>query len=174
MWPLALIAGGCVTPAPAGAWPCDVPPRRHFQAAYADDAVNAARQTEDRYLAFVVEFFRGAGLVPGWNAVERSLVRNAPIGRCAVVGAKLAHLARLAAGEWAKDNAVRRIDSARLHGWVAALQRAGWEGRLEEELDRAIADAQRLAATSDTPAGAPAGSSSSSTADPRTGPPPRP
>ena len=80
---------------------------------------------------------------------------------------------RLTAAEWAKDNAVRRIDSARLHAWVAALRKARREGRLEEELDGAIAEAERFA-TLRRPAAGPAGTSSSSTAGPRTGPRPRP
>ncbi len=133
----AVFVSGCATNPSVPVSP--LPP--YFAARYAADRANAARQTEADYLAYVRQFYRGTGWIQGWSSLDAELVKAEP-----GLAEDLADMARVIAAEWAKDNGVRRIDSACLQVWAAALQAARREGRLAATIALVREDAARLVA----------------------------
>lgn len=101
---------------------------------YELDVENRARQSYEEYAGYVRMFFEGRGLVPGWNELARRLEAKASEEERAEVAARLARLGWVVAIEWARDNAIRQVDTAALRGWAAALARGAEEGRLREAL----------------------------------------
>jgi hypothetical protein len=134
----AVFVSGCATNPSVSASP---PPTTYFAARYAADQSNAARQTEADYLAYVAQFYRGNGWVAGWSALNAELVKADP-----GLAGDLDAMAREIAAEWAKDNGVRRIDTACLQVWASALQAARREGRLAATVVLVREDAARLIA----------------------------
>lgn len=131
---LALTLKACASAPPP-------PPADAFDAAWRADAANAARQSLPEYRRQVRAFYEGSLLAPGWTRAQRRLLHDLPAGERAALGPRLDALGRATAAEWAKDNAVRRIDSARLVDWSRRLQAAKEDGRLQDEVDALAAEA---------------------------------
>lgn len=62
---------------------------------------------------------------PYWNEMVPGLLRRVAPPRRAAVTVKACRLGRVVGHEWAKDNAIRRIDTGDLQGFVRDLQAPG-------------------------------------------------
>jgi hypothetical protein len=82
------------------------------------------------------KFFEGTFLVKGWNSQMRALLEDFQGDEREVIRDLLSNLGEKIGREWAKDNAVRRIDTAKLQQWGASLTSARKKGRdaLTEEI----------------------------------------
>lgn len=122
----ALLVGGA---APARGCPGDeakggwyAPKEADFRATYDGDPANQKAQTWAQYWGWVKVFYEGNLLASGWTkhmAGEVGVVTSAP-SHAEVVG-RLNKVGRRIASEWAKDEAIRRINSTDLKRWNAAL-----------------------------------------------------
>jgi hypothetical protein len=140
----ALAAVGCAGPRyRAGQWPDDVPPESRFAAVYASDARNRERQDMQEYFDWVLRFYKGNGLVPGWRAQEQTLAQLMG-GEYEEVAEGIRELGRTVAAEWAKHNEVRRIDSDMLMVWGGVLRSAAKEHRAGRVVEQLTADARAV------------------------------
>jgi hypothetical protein len=94
------------------------------------------------------KFNNGTLLVKGWKARMNELLDNLPDQDKESVGALLSELGEKIGWEWAKDNRVRRVDTAMLQQWgenLQAARRSGQEAlareirKIDEELDEILA-----------------------------------
>jgi len=87
------------------------------------DKSNQDLQTREQYLEWVVRFYEGSEfLALGWNAISESVLVDLDTAQHAQISHDLQGLGASISGEWAKDNKVRRIDSAMLSLWGAVMQ----------------------------------------------------
>lgn len=88
------------------------------------------------------KFHEGTFLVKGWKTQMRELLRDFQGDEKDALKDQLSGLGEKIGREWAKDNAVRRIDTAQLQQWGARLTKARKKGPdvLAAEI-RIIADA---------------------------------
>lgn len=78
----------------------------------------------DELESWIRTFFEGTWLVPGWNARMDKVLAGRPPDQRGPLRERLDRLGRRIAPEWARDNAVRRIDSRDLEAWGARLASA--------------------------------------------------
>lgn len=114
---------GCMSSVILEKWPEQIPQQRYFQQLYLEDGSNQERQSEVEYLVWVARFYEGWEMMPiGWQDISESVLLDLePLQYRAIDG----HLERIGAqisGEWAKDNAVRQIDSRMLSLWAGVMQ----------------------------------------------------
>lgn len=74
------------------------------------------------------KFYEGTFLVKGWKAQMRELLKDFQGDEREALGERLGNLGEKIGREWAKDNAVRRIDTAQLQQWGARLTSARRNG----------------------------------------------
>jgi hypothetical protein len=84
------------------------------------------------------KFYEGTFLVKGWKAQTRELLIDFQGNEKDAISDLLGHLGEKIGREWAKDNAVRRIDTVQLQQWGASLINARKKGKhvLAEEIRR--------------------------------------
>lgn len=104
-------------------------------------------QTDAEYRDWIRKFYEGSFLVEGWNGRVKSLVKGLDPAQAAPLQASLEALGALIAGEWARDNAVRRIDNDRLQAWGGRMKeaKAKGPGALAAEVAAIGAEARALA-----------------------------
>jgi hypothetical protein len=120
---LSLVLSACAQRFDMAAWPADMPPRDHFLRLYAADVPNQALQTRQQYLEWVVRFYEGSEFMAlGWNAITESVLVDLAKAPRAQLSRQLDALGQAISGEWAKDNQVRRIDTAMLSLWGGVMQ----------------------------------------------------
>lgn len=95
-----------------------------FRAAYDADAANRAKQSWDEYKGWVQKFYEGQRFppIPGWSKKQDELSRT-HAGR-PEVRAQLDNTGKLLAGEWAKDNGVRKVSTSDLQSWSKRFEAA--------------------------------------------------
>lgn len=122
VWPiiLLLMLGACTTVTPEN-WPASAPPHQHFVEAYRSDEANQAHQSRDEYLTWVRRFYEGRPGVLGWNDITDSVIQDMDGQQRSAVDDLGFRLGRRIATEWAKDNDVRRIDTAMLSLWGSIM-----------------------------------------------------
>lgn len=126
-------------------WPGEAPARGRFITAYANDPANQQRQSRDDYLRWVRNFYTGTLSYPrGWLDIQSQIVASAGAGERAELSANLHDLGAVIGAEWAKANAVRRIDSRILGLWGSVLQLADLEGKRAESIELISSDVDRL------------------------------
>jgi hypothetical protein len=74
------------------------------------------------------KFYEGTFLVKGWNAQMRDLLQDFQGQEKDAANDLLSDLGEKIGREWSKDNAVRRIDTAKLQHWGASLTSARKKG----------------------------------------------
>lgn len=127
-----LILGACTTMVTPGNWPANAPPYSDFVTAYRSDEANQALQSEEQYLTWVQRFYEGRPGILGWNDITDSVLQDMNREQQSVVNDLGSRLGQRIAAEWAKDNAVRRIDTAMLSLWGSIMVTAeSPETRLE-------------------------------------------
>jgi hypothetical protein len=133
---LALFLVACAsTPGPED-WPSDAPSFRFFRQAYQSDAANRARQSEAEYLGWVRRFYEGHRVFPRWSEITTGIADKLEPQEQARVDDIGFRLGRRIAAEWAKDNAVRRIDTGMLSLWGSVIIAGDTP---EEQLDALLA-----------------------------------
>jgi hypothetical protein len=82
------------------------------------------------------KFYEGTFLVKGWKTQMRELLQDFQGNEKDAINDLLNNLGEKIGREWAKDNAVRRIDTAKLQQWGASLTNARKKGKdvLAEEI----------------------------------------
>jgi hypothetical protein len=82
------------------------------------------------------KFYEGTFLVKGWDAQVTDLLQDFEGEERDAIEDLLGNLGRKIGREWSKDNAVRRIDTAKLQQWGANLKSARKNGTdaLTEEI----------------------------------------
>ena len=94
------------------------PDEKHFRPRYDEDEEDRKRQSWDTYWKWVEAFYEGNLLIRGWTVECRNIAdrihnldqRDQAIARLNVLG-------RLISAEWAKDNAIRLIDTNDIRQW---------------------------------------------------------
>ena len=84
--------------------------------------------TSKREQEWYKKFHEGTFLVKGWKAQMRALLKDYQGDEREALGNRLSDLGEKIGREWAKDNAVRRIDTANLERWGARLTSARKRG----------------------------------------------
>lgn len=120
---LSLVLSACAQRAGIPAWPAQLPPQAHFLSLYAADVPNQALQTQQQYLTWVLRFYEGSDYMAlGWNAIAESVLVDLTDAQRSQLSQQLYALGQAISGEWAKDNQVRRIDTAMLSLWGGVMQ----------------------------------------------------
>jgi hypothetical protein len=92
--------------------------------------------TSQQEKVWLKKFYEGTFLVKGWNTQMRELLKDFQGHERDAISELLSGLGEKIGREWAKDNAVRRIDTAKLQQWGASLTSARKKGTdaLTEEI----------------------------------------
>ena len=118
-WLLLLTA--CATTVNPENWPARAPDWQRFADAYERDAENRAHQTRDEYLLWIRRFYEGRPGVVGWLDTTEILMEDLAPAQQPLVRDTARQLGQRIAAEWARDNAVRRIDTAMLSLWGSIM-----------------------------------------------------
>lgn len=105
------------------AWPEQLPAQRYFVSSYEQDTKNKVLQSQEDYLTWIVRFYEGWELMPtGWHDLRENMLFGLEGSDHVEMGKNLGMLGAMISAEWAKDNSVRRIDSAMLSLWGGVIQ----------------------------------------------------
>jgi len=94
------------------------------------------------------KFYEGTFLVKGWKSRMNEVLKGLPPKDKGEMGQRLETLGKKIGMEWAKENDVRRIDTAQLQRWGKDLQNASQKGtealadqiqQLNGEVDKKLA-----------------------------------
>ncbi|MBW2709281.1 MAG: hypothetical protein JRD04_08380 [Deltaproteobacteria bacterium] len=94
------------------------------------------------------KIYEGTFLVKGWKSRINEALKGLPPEDKKEMGQRLETLGEKIGMEWARDNSVRRIDTAQLQRWGKDLQNASQKGdevlshqvqQLTEEVDKTLA-----------------------------------
>ena len=144
---LAVLPTACASPEYAkGDWPRELPPQSYYARVYEDDARNRNVQPPEQYFTWVVRYYEGYGLAPGWLKNQSTLSSDLGTDEYVLLVPKLSHLAQITSAEWAKHNDVRRIDTQMLTLWGKMLRKAHDAHRLDEAVDRLLSDVRAIVA----------------------------
>ncbi len=116
-----LLISACATPVPATLWPADVPDANGFSEVWGSDPANQPLQTEAEYLSWVLRFYQGFNMVPGWLSMSEQVGMRLNERERSVVAATLQSLGARMAAEWAKDNSVRLVSTRMVSVWRDVL-----------------------------------------------------
>ena len=136
-----LAAVGCasVSVEPAS-WPAGLPPRAYYESTWEAASKDRPAEPFEQYLAWVVRFYRGAGLVPGWTSLQEKLTAGLEPDEAGLLAPRLSCLAQTISAEWARPNEQRRVSSEMLRTWGRFLQQAKGQGKAIAAADRVLAD----------------------------------
>jgi hypothetical protein len=93
------------------------------------------------------KFYEGTFLVKGWKSRMEEVLHAVPDSAKDSVGDLLSNLGEKIGREWARDNRVRRIDTAMIQQWGEDLRRSKEKGtdiltaeirRLDAEVDKIL------------------------------------
>jgi hypothetical protein len=90
-----------------------------FKARYEADAANKSKQSWKDYNEWVRVFYEGKRFPPvsGWADREKDILGKLPSASHAEVKPALSRIGQTLAGEWAKDNSVRKVSTSDLQTW---------------------------------------------------------
>ena len=113
---------GCANSRILSEWPETVPQQQVFVQAYQADELNRSRQSDIEYLNWIVRFYEGGELMTtGWNDLTPAVLNDLQGSQLDAAMRKSTRLGMLISAEWAKDNAVRDIDTAMLSLWGSVM-----------------------------------------------------
>ena len=138
--------GGCAMTSGTLSWPDGAYPRQFFVARYEDDPRAQMYQTLDEYLLWVTRFYYGNSLAPGWLSLTEQVDDKVPPDERDEVNDKLFHLGGIIGSEWAKPNAIRRVNTRIAAVWRDALIESINQDDLDGYIARVEADVQSLIA----------------------------
>lgn len=145
---LAMTVSCVRAPVERVSWPDDVPSRDYYLTAYSEDDENQAIQSREKYLKWVVRFYKGWRLYQdGWHATTRDVLHGIEDdAKRQRMESKMARLGKLISAEWAKNSDGRRIRSRELSIWGQALLKALNRGEEEQFIDDVTRDTRELLA----------------------------
>ncbi|MEY4642247.1 MAG: hypothetical protein RLZZ227_2241 [Pseudomonadota bacterium] len=143
---LLITLTACATRVVEPPWPAGVPARSLFVAEWQASENDHELQSEADYLQWVERFYVGYSGVPGWLDMTRQVLDRLPPEDRERTAARLSELGARIGGEWAKDNAVRRVNSRAAAVWRDALLEALARDELDQYLDLLAADVDALLA----------------------------
>lgn len=118
-----MLLASCMSSAILEQWPEQIPLQSYFKQLYRDDGSNKARQSEVDYLIWVARFYEGWEMMPiGWHDISESVLVDLEPVQFRMIDRHLERIGAQISGEWAKDNAVRQIDSRMLSLWAGVMQ----------------------------------------------------
>jgi len=121
---IAFLSQGCLVNN-SSRWPENVPEREYFESIYWADAGNQLVQSRADYLQWVVSFYEGTLIAPlGWLELQSIVLEMSDSSRLIHLSNRLTILGGLIAGEWAKENEERVIDSGMLSLWASIMQQS--------------------------------------------------
>ena len=119
---IAFLLQGCLVNN-SSRWPENVPEREYFESIYRADAGNQLVQSKADYLQWVVSFYEGTLVAPqGWLKLQSIVLEMSDSSEPIQLSNRLTILGGLIAGEWAKENEERVIDSGMLSLWASIMQ----------------------------------------------------
>tara|TARA_B100001769_G_C22109256_1_gene599714 strand:- start:1171 stop:1701 length:531 start_codon:yes stop_codon:yes gene_type:complete len=119
---IAFLLQGCLVNN-SSRWPENVPEREYFESIYRADAGNQLVQSKADYLQWVVSFYEGTLVAPqGWLELQSIVLEMSDSSEPIQLSNRLTILGGLIAGEWAKENEERVIDSGMLSLWASIMQ----------------------------------------------------
>lgn len=129
-------------------WPAQLPPQSYFEDIYRQDVINAKKQALDQYLTWVIRFYQGSEIYPnGWNVVTRDVLLSLKSPEAARdVETEMADIGLLIAGEWAKNNETRQINTRHVSIWGNAVLKSIEHGETKAIIDRVQGDVEDLLA----------------------------
>ncbi len=94
------------------------------------------------------KFYEGTFLIKGWKDRIKEILKHISDADRELARERLEKLGGKIGGEWARDNAVRRVDTPMLQKWGGRLKAAGKRGShgMIEEIDRIEAEVEELLA----------------------------
>ena len=118
---IAFLLQGCLVNN-SSRWPENVPEREYFESIYRADAGNQLVQSKADYLQWVVSFYEGTLVAPqGWLELQSIGLEMSDSSEPIQLSNRLTILGGLIAGEWAKENEERVIDSGMLGLWASIM-----------------------------------------------------
>jgi len=124
-------------------WPEAVPSRAYYERIWESDARLQRSLPREQYLAWVLRFYSGSFLVPGWRQRQAQIASHLSPEQLRLAEPDLAQLGQLISSEWSKPDPVRRISPQMLAVWGKAMARARDTGRIVPVLEQ-IRDDVRL------------------------------
>lgn len=141
---MALLLEACATQEPLAPWPEELPARSYFTQQWRRDRDNRGVQSRDEYLLWVTRFYRGYNVAPGWLDMMAIVEERLPQEHWQQVEPRLHRLGQSIGSEWAKDNAVRKLNTRVAAVWRDALREALTLGDLDAYLERLEQDVAAL------------------------------
>ncbi len=143
-----LILPACSILQPPEYWPKELPPEEYFVDAYQVATDNQPYQEMDSYLNWIKVFYLGSALSPGWLQLTEDLLYETSADKKLEYTEKMEVLGRLIGAEWAKNNAVRLIDTRCASVWRDTLIEAVEIDDLDNYMQRFEADVNAIFAGS--------------------------
>jgi len=143
-----LVLPACSILQPPDYWSDQLPAEEYFIDTYQLATDNQAFQEMDSYLDWIKIFYLGSPLSPGWLQLTEELLYEAPADKNQEYTERMQVLGRLIGAEWAKNNAVRLIDTRCASVWRDALIEAIELDDLESYMQRFEADVNAIFAGS--------------------------
>lgn len=101
------------------------PVEREFRSVYEKDGRNKQVQRWDEYWNWIKKFYGGTWLTKGWDhQANKLLAAVTDYDVREQVATEINRLGKLVAGEWAKDNNVRKITTRDVRRWGKEFNRA--------------------------------------------------
>lgn len=130
-----LIMTSCVSTKNLQPWQINIPDIEYFRQAYAEDRNNNRLQTDVEYLNWVITFYKGTEYLPfSWNQIETQVLNEIENDQKVHTRELLLQLGILICQEWAKDNSVRKVNTAMLSMWGGVLQGAVDQNKIEQTI----------------------------------------
>jgi hypothetical protein len=128
----------------AEAWPEAVPSRAYYERIWESDPRLQQLQPREQYLAWVLRFYSGSFLVPGWKQRQAQIATHLSPEQARLAEPDLALLGQLISSEWSKPDPVRRITSKTLALWGTVLTDARDAGLVVPVLEQIRDDVRSL------------------------------
>jgi len=128
----------------AEAWPEEVPSRAYYERIWESDPRLQQLQPREQYLAWVLRFYSGGFLVPGWKERQAQISARLRPGQARLVEPDLALLGQLISSEWSKPDPLRRISPRTLEVWGAAISSARDPDQILPVLEQIRGDVRSL------------------------------
>jgi hypothetical protein len=141
-----LLLAACAAREALPPWPDELPSRSYFQQQWSRDKANRAVQGQADYLQWVLRFYQGSGMVPGWLNMTAQVQKRLSPEHWQRVRPRLQQLGRSIGGEWAKDNDIRKLNTRAAAVWRDALLEALSQNDLDAYLLRLEQDVAALLA----------------------------
>lgn len=121
-----------------------MPSEAFFERVYREDAKNRERQTLEDYMIWVLRFYEGYQINPGWKRVEEQIARDLTQDEYLLLLPKVSHLGQVVCAEWAKSNGTRRISVEHVVIWIDVLKQGKKAKRLEATIERLLSDVEGI------------------------------